>query len=171
MTLDYVSIISDESSRLVRAYELDRGAAIPWSDRWTVGTVARHVAGTHHVVADIVRGQTVADVPLPPVPVPPVGELDEGPDPEPDEGCWNIEEIEFDDPEPELVELVPWVFPGNALLPVELPSVPPVESVLAMGTPFASVVVAVATAYIAPLVPPMPVATISGWPKNPSGRT
>ena len=61
MTLDYVSIISDESSRLVRAYELDRGAAIPWSDRWTVGTVARHVAGTHHVVADIVRGRPHAD--------------------------------------------------------------------------------------------------------------
>jgi uncharacterized protein (TIGR03083 family) len=61
MTLDYVSIISDESSRLVRAYELDRGAAIPWSDRWTVGTVARHVAGTHHVVADIVRGRPHTD--------------------------------------------------------------------------------------------------------------
>jgi uncharacterized protein (TIGR03083 family) len=61
MTLDYASIISDESSRIVRAYELDRQAAIPWSDRWTVGTVARHVAGTHYVVAEIVSGRPDAD--------------------------------------------------------------------------------------------------------------
>jgi uncharacterized protein (TIGR03083 family) len=61
VTLDYVSIISDESSRIVSAYELDRQAAIPWSDRWTVATVARHVAATHHVVADIVRGRPDAD--------------------------------------------------------------------------------------------------------------
>ena len=33
MTLDYASIISDESSRIVDAYELDRRAAVPWSDR------------------------------------------------------------------------------------------------------------------------------------------
>jgi uncharacterized protein (TIGR03083 family) len=61
VTLDYVSIISDESSRIVSAYELDRRAAVPWSDRWTVATVARHVAGTHHVVADIVSGRPDAD--------------------------------------------------------------------------------------------------------------
>lgn len=61
MTLDYLSIISDESSRIVSAYELDRRAAIPWSDRWTVATVARHVAGTHHVVADVIRGRPDAD--------------------------------------------------------------------------------------------------------------
>ena len=61
MTLDYVSIISDESSRIVGAYELDSRAAVPWSDRWTVGTVARHVAGTHHVVADIVSGRPHTD--------------------------------------------------------------------------------------------------------------
>jgi uncharacterized protein (TIGR03083 family) len=61
VTLDYLSIISDESSRIVNAYELDRKAAVPWSDRWTVATVARHVAATHHVVADIVRGRPDAD--------------------------------------------------------------------------------------------------------------
>jgi uncharacterized protein (TIGR03083 family) len=61
VTLDYVSIISDESSRIVQAYELDRRAAVPWSDRWTVATVARHVAGTHHVVAEIVRGRPHTD--------------------------------------------------------------------------------------------------------------
>ena len=61
MTLDYLSIISDETSRIVDAYERDRYAAVPWSDRWTVGTVARHVAGTHHVVAEMVRGRPDAD--------------------------------------------------------------------------------------------------------------
>ena len=61
MTLDYLSIISDEASRIVSAYELDRRAAVPWSDRWTVATVARHVAGTHHVVADVIRGRPDAD--------------------------------------------------------------------------------------------------------------
>jgi uncharacterized protein (TIGR03083 family) len=61
VTLDYLSIISDESSRVVGAYELDRKAAVPWSDRWTVATVARHVAGTHHVVADVIKGRPHAD--------------------------------------------------------------------------------------------------------------
>jgi len=61
VTLDYVSIISDESSRIVDAYELDRRAAVPWSDRWTVATVARHVAATHHVVADVIRDRPDAD--------------------------------------------------------------------------------------------------------------
>lgn len=61
MTLDYVPIISDESSRILTAYEHDRAAAVPWSDRWTVATVARHVAATHHVVAEIVRARPDAD--------------------------------------------------------------------------------------------------------------
>ncbi|MGD0748302.1 MAG: maleylpyruvate isomerase family mycothiol-dependent enzyme [Acidimicrobiales bacterium] len=61
MTLDYLSIISDETSRIVSGYQRDRSAAVPWSDRWTVGTVARHVAGTHHVVAEVVRGRPDAD--------------------------------------------------------------------------------------------------------------
>jgi uncharacterized protein (TIGR03083 family) len=61
MTLDYASTISDESARIVDAYEADRSAAVPWSDRWTVGTVARHVAGTHHVVSEIVRGRPDTD--------------------------------------------------------------------------------------------------------------
>jgi uncharacterized protein (TIGR03083 family) len=61
MTLDYASIISDESSRIVGAYELDRKASVPWSDRWSVATVSRHVAATHHVVAEIVNGRPDAD--------------------------------------------------------------------------------------------------------------
>ena len=64
MTLDYVSIISDESSRIVSAYELDRRAVVPWSDRWTVATVARHVAVTHHIVAEVVRGRPDSDFAL-----------------------------------------------------------------------------------------------------------
>jgi uncharacterized protein (TIGR03083 family) len=61
VTLDYPSIISRETSRIVEAYERDRSAAIPWSDRWTVATVARHVAGTHHVVAEVIRERPDAD--------------------------------------------------------------------------------------------------------------
>jgi len=55
--LDFTSIISDEAARIVDGYEQDRSARVPWSDRWSVGTVARHVAGTHHVVAGIVEGR------------------------------------------------------------------------------------------------------------------
>ncbi len=61
MTLDYLSIISDETARIVNDYERDRSAVVPWSDRWSVGTVARHVAGTHHVVAEVIRGRPDAD--------------------------------------------------------------------------------------------------------------
>jgi uncharacterized protein (TIGR03083 family) len=61
VTLDYLSIISDETSRIANGYQRDRSAVVPWSDRWTVGTVARHVAGTHHVVAEVVRGRPDAD--------------------------------------------------------------------------------------------------------------
>jgi uncharacterized protein (TIGR03083 family) len=59
--LDYASIISEESARIVSANERDPTARVPWSERWTVGTVARHVAGTHHVVAEIIRGRPDAD--------------------------------------------------------------------------------------------------------------
>jgi uncharacterized protein (TIGR03083 family) len=61
VTLDYPSIISDETSRIVEGYERNRSAAVPWSDRWTMGTVARHVAGTHHVVAEVIRDRPDAD--------------------------------------------------------------------------------------------------------------
>ncbi len=61
MTIDYVSIIAMETAGIVSSYEHDRRAAVPWSDRWTVGTVARHVAGTHHVVSEIVRDRPDAD--------------------------------------------------------------------------------------------------------------
>ena len=61
VTLDYLGIISDQGSRIIDAYGVDRSAAIPWLDRWKVGTVARHVAATHHVVAEIIRGRPDTD--------------------------------------------------------------------------------------------------------------
>jgi uncharacterized protein (TIGR03083 family) len=61
VTLDYASIISDETSRIIDGYERDRSAPIPWSDRWTVGTVARHVSATHHVVTEVIRERPNAD--------------------------------------------------------------------------------------------------------------
>jgi uncharacterized protein (TIGR03083 family) len=61
VSLDYPTIIAKESARIVSAYERDPAAAVPWSERWTVRTVARHVAGTHHVVAGIIRGRPDAD--------------------------------------------------------------------------------------------------------------
>jgi uncharacterized protein (TIGR03083 family) len=61
VSLNYQDIISEESARIVSAYERDPSAAVPWSERWTVRTVARHVAGTHHVVAGIIRGRPDAD--------------------------------------------------------------------------------------------------------------
>jgi uncharacterized protein (TIGR03083 family) len=97
VTLDYLSIISDESSHIVSAYELDRRAAVPWSDRWTVGTVARHVAATHHVVAEVVRGRPDADFGL-------FGDLQTPPKDSP--------------------EFVDWSRSGTALLLEQLSSVP-----------------------------------------------
>lgn len=61
MVLAYVDVIRDESQRISNAYEGDPAGRVPWSDRWTVGTVARHVAGTHHVVAGIIAGRPTAD--------------------------------------------------------------------------------------------------------------
>ena len=61
MTINYPSIVSEEGARIAQAYQHGSTAAVPWSDRWTVGTVARHVAGTHHVVAAIIRDRPVAD--------------------------------------------------------------------------------------------------------------
>jgi uncharacterized protein (TIGR03083 family) len=61
VTVNYVSVIADATSRVIDGYERDRAAPVPWSDRWTVGTVARHVAGTHHVVAEVIRGRPDTD--------------------------------------------------------------------------------------------------------------
>jgi uncharacterized protein (TIGR03083 family) len=61
MTIVYGDVIRDESLRITAAYAAAPDGGVPWSDRWSVGTVARHVAGTHHVVADIIQGRPTAD--------------------------------------------------------------------------------------------------------------
>jgi uncharacterized protein (TIGR03083 family) len=61
MTLDHPSIIESEAARLLAAYGTAPAGKIPWSDHWSVGTVARHVAGTHHVVAQIIEQRPDAD--------------------------------------------------------------------------------------------------------------
>ena len=61
MTLDHLGVIRDEARRIADAYAAAPEGRVPWSDRWNVGTVARHVAGTHHVVAAIVAGRPSAD--------------------------------------------------------------------------------------------------------------
>jgi len=61
MSVDHLAVIQGEAGRIVEAYAADPGGRVPWSDRWTVGTVARHVAGTHHVVAQVIGERPVAD--------------------------------------------------------------------------------------------------------------
>jgi len=58
---DYLDLIQREAQRIVDAYVENPDGQVPWSDRWRVGTVARHVAGTHHVVAQIIAGRPDAD--------------------------------------------------------------------------------------------------------------
>ena len=61
MTFAYLDLISGESRRIADAYATLPMGRVPWSDRWSVGTVARHVAGTHHVVAGIIADRPTAD--------------------------------------------------------------------------------------------------------------
>lgn len=61
MPVDHIAVIEAEAARLIAAYAADPTGKVPWSDRWTVGTVARHVAGTHHVVAQVIGGRPDAD--------------------------------------------------------------------------------------------------------------
>jgi uncharacterized protein (TIGR03083 family) len=62
--MDHRELIRDEASRIIAAYEQNPAGRLPWSDRWSVATVARHVASTHHVVAQIVDGRPGADFSL-----------------------------------------------------------------------------------------------------------
>jgi hypothetical protein len=61
MLVDHLAVIQSEAARIVAAYEVDPSGRVPWSERWTVGTVARHVAGIHHVVAQVVEDRPTAD--------------------------------------------------------------------------------------------------------------
>lgn len=61
MGVDYFAVIEGEAARIMAAYAADPAGAVPWSTRWTVNTVARHVAGSHHVVAQIIEDRPTAD--------------------------------------------------------------------------------------------------------------
>jgi uncharacterized protein (TIGR03083 family) len=62
LSLDvHLSSILADAAGIRAAYEHDPAAPIPWSDRWSVGTVARHVAAAHHGVAGIIHGRPTAD--------------------------------------------------------------------------------------------------------------
>jgi uncharacterized protein (TIGR03083 family) len=61
MAVDYLAVIESEAARVLAAYAANPGGKVPWSDRWSVNTVARHVAGSHHVVAQIIEDRPTAD--------------------------------------------------------------------------------------------------------------
>ena len=61
MAVDYIAVIEREAAGIVAAYVADPAGKIPWSDRWSVNTVARHVAGAHHVVAQVIEWRPTAD--------------------------------------------------------------------------------------------------------------
>lgn len=97
----------------------------------------------------------------------------EDPKLDPEEPKLEPEDPKLDPEDPKLEPDDPKLEPEDPKpVPEELPPVAPEPdwSPLATGTPFASVVVVAATAYIELLVIPTP-AVISGCPKKPSGRT
>ena len=61
MAVDYIAVIESEAARIMAAYAANPGGKVPWSDRWSVNSVARHVAGSHHVVAQIIEDRPTAD--------------------------------------------------------------------------------------------------------------
>lgn len=61
MVVDYPAVIQREAVRIEAAYAASPTGRVPWSDRWSVGTVARHVADTHHVVAQVIEDRPTAD--------------------------------------------------------------------------------------------------------------
>jgi uncharacterized protein (TIGR03083 family) len=61
MVVDFVGVIESEAARVLAAYRSNPDGRVPWSDRWTVRSVARHVAGSHHAVALILADRPSAD--------------------------------------------------------------------------------------------------------------
>jgi len=61
MAVDHLEVISSEGGRILAAYRSNPDGRVPWSDRWTVRSVARHVAGSHHAVALILSDRPTAD--------------------------------------------------------------------------------------------------------------
>jgi uncharacterized protein (TIGR03083 family) len=59
--VDHLDLIASESARILAAYRSNPGGRVPWSDRWTVRSVARHVAGSHRAVALILSDRPTAD--------------------------------------------------------------------------------------------------------------
>jgi uncharacterized protein (TIGR03083 family) len=62
MAVDHVGVIESEGARVLAAYRSNPDGRVPWSDRWTVRSVARHVAGSHHAVALILADPPSADL-------------------------------------------------------------------------------------------------------------
>jgi len=61
MAADHVAVIEAEAARILAAYAAQPDGRVPWSDRWSVNSVAHHVAGSHHVVAQIIEDRPTAD--------------------------------------------------------------------------------------------------------------
>ena len=61
MAVDHAGVIESEGARVLAAYRSNPDGRVPWSDRWTVRSVARHVAGSHHAVALILEDRPSAD--------------------------------------------------------------------------------------------------------------
>ena len=61
MAVDHLGVIDSEGARVLAAYCSNPDGRVPWSDRWTVRSVARHVAGSHHAVAVILADRPTAD--------------------------------------------------------------------------------------------------------------
>lgn len=61
MAIDHISVIEREAARVLDAYRANPGGKVPWSERWSVNSVARHVAGAHHAVAQIIEDRPTTD--------------------------------------------------------------------------------------------------------------
>jgi uncharacterized protein (TIGR03083 family) len=61
MPVDHLDLIASEGARILDAFRSNPDGRVPWSDRWTVRSVARHVAGSHHAVALILSDRPTAD--------------------------------------------------------------------------------------------------------------
>jgi uncharacterized protein (TIGR03083 family) len=60
MAIDHLDVIASEGARILAAFRADPTGRVPWSDRWTVRSVARHVAGSHHALAVILADRPTA---------------------------------------------------------------------------------------------------------------
>lgn len=59
--VDHLDVIASGGARILDAYRRNPDGRVPWSDRWTVRSVARHVAGSHRAVALILSERPTAD--------------------------------------------------------------------------------------------------------------